>query len=304
MGGFDEVADRLYALSPRAFTAARDEAAARARSEGDRELAARIKALRRPTLSAFAVNRLVRSRPDEVEPLADLGRALREAQAQLSGPVLRELSGQRHRVVAALTEQARRAAAEAGERLAEAQLREVEQTLRAALASEDAAAALAGGRLIVALEETSDLPAGETAPPGKPETAPAPKPKTEPKTKAKWAAALKELRGRVAQAEAALATATGEQREADRAAQRLADQVERLAGESGAAGDRVDRARTALERAEGRLQAAREAERARRDEHGTARRRAAEAEEATEEARTELDRSRARLAEAERDDEG
>ncbi|MFF7456600.1 hypothetical protein [Kitasatospora sp. NPDC008115] len=54
--------------------------------------------------------------------------------------------------MAALTARARATAAEAGVRLSEAQQREVEQTLRAALASAEAAAEVAGGRLSAAIE--------------------------------------------------------------------------------------------------------------------------------------------------------
>jgi hypothetical protein len=55
--------DELYALRPQEFTAARDARAAEARRAGDRELADRIRALRRPTLSAWAGNLLVRGSP-------------------------------------------------------------------------------------------------------------------------------------------------------------------------------------------------------------------------------------------------
>ena len=51
---------------------------------------------------------------DEVSPLLELGAALREATATLSGPQLRQLSRQRNEVVQALVQQARRLAADAG----------------------------------------------------------------------------------------------------------------------------------------------------------------------------------------------
>ncbi|MFD5559083.1 hypothetical protein [Kitasatospora griseola] len=53
MEEFGKVADDLHVLSPREFTAARDAAAATARKDGDRTLAAKIKALRKPTLAAL-----------------------------------------------------------------------------------------------------------------------------------------------------------------------------------------------------------------------------------------------------------
>src|SRR5437764_8972269 len=59
----DSVADALYALAPEEFTAARDEAA----NKADPTLKKAIKALRKPTVAAHAVNRLVRDQPDDVD---------------------------------------------------------------------------------------------------------------------------------------------------------------------------------------------------------------------------------------------
>ncbi|RKE23461.1 hypothetical protein [Streptomyces sp. TLI_171] len=313
---FEQVADGLYAVRPGEFTAARDQAAAEARQAGDRELAAQVKALRKPTLAAFAVNQLVRRHGAEVGPLLELGRALREAQDRLAGAELRALSAQRHRLVAALTQQARRSAADAGEHLGEAQLREVEQTLRAALADEHAAVALAAGRLSAALEEAGALPpASDGAPPGlrvggMARTAPARKAGPPRRGKAVQAgrsegaihraSARQEAEGRVAEAKAALAGAEDVQQAADREATRLGEEVERLAADTATAAERAERARAALERAEQHLASARAAEKARRDEHATARKRAAEAAVATGRTREDLDRQQARLAELER----
>ena len=53
-----EVADELYALTPAEFTAARDERARQVRAAGQRDEAAAIKKLARPTASAWLVNQL------------------------------------------------------------------------------------------------------------------------------------------------------------------------------------------------------------------------------------------------------
>jgi len=58
--------DRLYGLDRDAFVAERDAAAKRLRREGDREGAERLRALRKPTVAAWAVNRLARDRPQDV----------------------------------------------------------------------------------------------------------------------------------------------------------------------------------------------------------------------------------------------
>ncbi|MGW7579791.1 hypothetical protein ACWGKU_20395 [Kitasatospora sp. NPDC054768] len=117
--GVAEVAASLYDLPPGEFTAARDAAVAEARRSGDRQLAARIKALRRPTVAAYALNRLVRDHRGEVGGMLGLGEALRQAQARLAGPSLRELSTHRHRLVAAITARARAAAGASGVHLGE-----------------------------------------------------------------------------------------------------------------------------------------------------------------------------------------
>ncbi|MEW1911024.1 hypothetical protein AB0442_21665 [Kitasatospora sp. NPDC085895] len=320
MEGFDAVADRLYTLSPAGFTAARTAAAAEARRAGDRALATRIAALRRPTRSAWAVNLLVHTRPEETRALLDLGGSLRRAQAELAGPALRELSAERRRLVAALTAQVRDGAAEAGEPLGEAPLREVEQSLRAALASEAAAAAFAAGRLTGPLEEGGTLPTGELpAGWGAPTAEPAAKPPTESRPKAERPkagrpkttgpgpgrrkapepdrAAEQEARRRRAEAERALATAEQEERAAGREQARLDRAADRLAAAGRRAADRTEQARAALRTAEAELSAAeadsQEAGRALAE----ARREASDAADRSADARTRAERARTRLAE-------
>jgi hypothetical protein len=141
------VVDDLYRLSPDEFTAARDARAAEARRGGDRELAAAIKKLRRPTIGAWLANVLVAERQDLVRDLLDLGVAMRQAQAHLAGPDLRRLSQQRRQVVGALGRAARQLAADRGHRVSEAGARELEGTLEAALADADAAGELRAGHL-------------------------------------------------------------------------------------------------------------------------------------------------------------
>jgi hypothetical protein len=65
------VAADLYALDPSEFTAARDARAAETRQAGDRELAAAVKGLRRPSAAAAALNLLARERPPRRDPTAD-----------------------------------------------------------------------------------------------------------------------------------------------------------------------------------------------------------------------------------------
>lgn len=143
----DELAGELYTVHPAGFVAARNAVVQRAREAGDRAVAAAIGRLRRPTVSAWAVNLLVRSAPAEVAQLLSLGEQLRSAQQRLQGEQLRRLNEQRREVVAALARRARGLAADAGHPLSAAAAVEVEQTLTAALADPDEAQAVRAGRL-------------------------------------------------------------------------------------------------------------------------------------------------------------
>jgi hypothetical protein len=143
----DEVASRLYAVEPEGFVAARGEEVARARAAGARELARRIAGLRRPTVGAWLVNLLAREQPERIGDLLELGERLRAAQRELRGEELRELSRERSTVVGALTRSAVSLAVAAGRPRASLPVAEIEATLTAALASEEVAADLSGGRL-------------------------------------------------------------------------------------------------------------------------------------------------------------
>jgi hypothetical protein len=79
----DERVDALYAGELEDFVRDRDAVAKELRAGGDREGAAEVKKLAKPTRAAWAVNRLVRERPDEVRALVDAGEALAGAQEQL-----------------------------------------------------------------------------------------------------------------------------------------------------------------------------------------------------------------------------
>jgi hypothetical protein len=76
----DEITDRLYSLPPEEFTPARNEAERQLRQAGEREQADQVKALRKPSASAGAVNRLVRSHRTHVEAFLDAAVRLRDAQ--------------------------------------------------------------------------------------------------------------------------------------------------------------------------------------------------------------------------------
>ncbi|KRC46959.1 hypothetical protein ASE16_16365 [Leifsonia sp. Root227] len=137
-----EVADELYALPTAEFTASRNAAAGKAGSP----LAAEIRGLRKPSASAAAVNALVREHPDVVDAILEVGDRMREAFAERDRAAIRELTGERQRLLQKATRTA--GAASAGV------LREVEDTLQAAVIDAAAAAAVRSGLLVRSLEST------------------------------------------------------------------------------------------------------------------------------------------------------
>src|SRR5947209_1507343 len=78
----DERIERLYGLPLAEFTPQRNALAAELRVAGDAEAAAAVKALRKPSAAAWAVNQLVRAEPDLVEALLGAGGELRQAHRQ------------------------------------------------------------------------------------------------------------------------------------------------------------------------------------------------------------------------------
>jgi hypothetical protein len=109
-------AEDLYRLAPEDFTAARDAAAKQARADGDREGATALKALRRPTASAWLLNTARAREPELVEQLLQLGPGLAQAQAGRDAAALRRSAEQRRQLVGAVVERAVAAGGPAGHR--------------------------------------------------------------------------------------------------------------------------------------------------------------------------------------------
>ena len=144
---FDAIADELYELPPDEFVPARDDRVAAAKEAGDRDLARALGRLRRPTKAAWLANLLARHRTEQLDGLVALARGLAQAQQELDGSALRALSGQRHRVVAAMARDAGRLAARRGETVNDGLVREVAGILDAALADPAVAEEVRAGRL-------------------------------------------------------------------------------------------------------------------------------------------------------------
>jgi hypothetical protein len=146
----DRELDALYAGPPEEFVAARDDLAKRLKAADRGEDAAAVKALRRPTVAAWALNRLAHERPGSLEPLIELAKELRKAQrgalSGLRGSALREAVKRRRAVVDRIADEAIELLESSG-RPGETQRDAVARTLEAATADQAAADALRAGRL-------------------------------------------------------------------------------------------------------------------------------------------------------------
>ena len=249
----DLVADakaELYQADPDGFTGRRAELAGRAREAGEPDAAKRIAALRKPTRSAWVVNRLVREHPEVKARLAELSAELQAAGAAGAARI-RELTAARGRLVDELTRQALQTS---GLSAPPAALREeVTATLDAAIADPAVAADL--GTLTRAAQWAGFGPApdGGFAPPAPPAR--------KAKAPARADAAAERARRRqekIDEAERALAQATQAAEAAAAAERGLEDTVRRLEAELADARQRLAEIRRQSYRAESRQRRASE----------------------------------------------
>jgi hypothetical protein len=248
----------LYRLDPDEFMARRQDLAAHAREAGQTAVAKQIAGLRKPTRSAWVVNRLVRAEPEVRQRLTDLAAELRDAERTMDGARIRELSAARRRLVDDLTAQALAPLKTPPFAMRE----EVLATFDAALADPDIAASL--GTLVRAAHWAgfglAPAPDGAPPPDGAPDTPPAPqlaakKPKTPDPAEA-GAERERRRHEKIHLAERAVAEAVQAAEAASVAEQDLEDTVRRLEAELAEARDRLAEARRQSYRAESRRQRA------------------------------------------------
>lgn len=98
----------VYGVAPADFVATRKEWVGRLRSEGLREVAKQVGALRKPSVSAAAVNALVRADDPVVARLRDVGEKMRHAQSALDAAALSALRDDRDEVLTAWVAAARK----------------------------------------------------------------------------------------------------------------------------------------------------------------------------------------------------
>jgi hypothetical protein len=148
----DRDVDALYGLQLGEFTQGRDELARRLSKEGKRKDANAVKALRKPTVAAWALNQIARRRAADVKRLLAAGKRLRKAhEALLRGgnrAALQDASAAERELVDELARDATALAAEAGAASGATLDERIRNTLHAAALDEETAAELAAGRLV------------------------------------------------------------------------------------------------------------------------------------------------------------
>lgn len=147
-------AEELYAGPVDAFVARRTALATEVADAHDKATGQRVTRLRKPSTAAWAVNLLVRREAEQIEQVLGLAESLRAAAAALDGAELRALTKQRRQVTTALATTARRRAAQAGTRLSESVVDQVEGVLTAAMLDPVAAQVVRTGRVLTAFTAT------------------------------------------------------------------------------------------------------------------------------------------------------
>ena len=131
--------DALFEEDPKSFVAARDQMAKELRADGQRDEAARVKALRRPSVSAWALNQVARHDASSIEALLAAVDRARAAQDEVLGgadrETLRDAMTQRRHALAAVIDAAREVIEVSG-RGADAPVRDIESLLQGSLPPE------------------------------------------------------------------------------------------------------------------------------------------------------------------------
>jgi hypothetical protein len=135
--------EALYAELPERFIDARNDLSTSLKSGGDPKGAKEVSELRKPSVAAWAVNRIARDRAPDVDALIRLGRDLSDAQRDVGAEGgmdrLREAGAERRRLVDRLVRDAANALQDAGMSAARATLDRVANTLMAIATDEEAA---------------------------------------------------------------------------------------------------------------------------------------------------------------------
>jgi hypothetical protein len=168
LAGVDEELDALFGLPLGEFTSARNALAKRLRA-ADAEAAETVRALQKPTISAWTINQLSREDRGGVTALLEAGAALREAQGRLlagddASETLRDAAARERNAVSVLAGRAKAVLKGAGRAATQGTLDRIAATLRAAAVSDEGRELLGSGRLTTDLESSGfDLVAASEA---------------------------------------------------------------------------------------------------------------------------------------------
>lgn len=168
----EEEIDRLYGKPLDEFTAARDALARKFRDAGDKAGADAVKALRKPTVSAWAINQIARKERMKVRSLLVAGEKLRKAHGDvLSGgqpAAVAEATEAERNAITHLVSSAERVLSEAGHSASQSTLDRIATTLRAAAVEDERRDLLERGRLQHDLDPTGFGPPVPVATPARP----------------------------------------------------------------------------------------------------------------------------------------
>jgi hypothetical protein len=228
--------DRLYGLPREEFTSARNALVRELQKAGRRDEAEEVRALKKPSVSAWAVNQLARQHPQEVAELVKAGDALRKAQRDVlagkKGADVRQASRAQHELADELVDTAREILEEAGTKATQTTAQRISGTLRAASSDPAAAKLLRKGRLSEDVESVGFGPLLHVAPQRRGRSRPT-------RDRARERAAAQKKRKREAMAQA---------RQEAAAARKAADKAEREAKRAQERAEAAERRVAALER--------------------------------------------------------
>lgn len=229
--------DDLYAAEPEEFVAARNALAKQLKAAGDKDTAAEVAKLRRPPVSAWALNQVARSRPDEIEALMTAAADLAGALADPAGADLRAIQRAFRSAIEAVVRTTLDVVSSSGRNPSPGLQQAIQATLQAAAVDDGIALALRSGVLaedepapgFLFVESDEASPARPATKPATNAAAPAGSPKkaaigrrTRP-TRAAADPAPAETTPETTGAKAGATAGAKAERAAERAAQREAD---------------------------------------------------------------------------------
>ncbi|MCU1468780.1 MAG: hypothetical protein JWM72_4708 [Actinomycetia bacterium] len=178
----------LFRVDPNDFVARRTELVRELRARGEKDEAAEVKALRRPTVPVWALNQVANEHPDLVQHMATAAETARAAQqALLEGSAaddFRDALARRREAMSAVSDAADKVV-ERSSRSRGTYTRDIENMLNAVVASAELTDALARGELddgSSGADGSEEMFAGLTPTTGRPARTSEPAPARPPKT--------------------------------------------------------------------------------------------------------------------------